>query len=231
MTDGIANLFVDVHPSKSNVSLILYGNCFWIASTISVYSLRHMVLRVLADGNTNSFRNALYDHSSSRLDIAFHGLCSKMKLNMRYRLQVSWWNSQVWMSFAASPERFVLQFCKYTWNLNGKFDFALRTYNQNISTSFPHQYCHSCFINRWTRQFNYSDTVNSFNIAICAFASKGLPIELVPCSDGWRRTWWQTIHTMSGLPVSSILQCTWNRHWGAYLQLFHVIGRLEPTFI
>jgi hypothetical protein len=33
-----------------------------------------------------------------------------------------------------------------------------------------------------------SDTVNSFNFAICAFASKCLPIGLVPCSDGWRRT-------------------------------------------
>jgi len=39
-----------------------------------------------------------------------------------------------------------------------------------------------------------SDTVNSSNFAICAFASKCLATELVPCSDGWRRTWWQTIH-------------------------------------
>jgi len=29
-----------------------------------------------------------------------------------------------------------------------------------------------------------SDSVNSFNLAICAFASKCFPIELVPCSDG-----------------------------------------------
>jgi len=33
-----------------------------------------------------------------------------------------------------------------------------------------------------------SDSVNSFNFAICAFASNCVPIELVPCSDGWRRT-------------------------------------------
>jgi len=33
-----------------------------------------------------------------------------------------------------------------------------------------------------------SDSVNSFNFAICAFASKCLPIELVTRSDGWRRT-------------------------------------------
>ena len=30
-----------------------------------------------------------------------------------------------------------------------------------------------------------SDTVNLFNFAICAFASKCLPFELGPCSDGW----------------------------------------------
>jgi len=30
-----------------------------------------------------------------------------------------------------------------------------------------------------------SDSVNSFNFAMCTFASKCLPIELVPCSDGW----------------------------------------------
>jgi hypothetical protein len=33
-----------------------------------------------------------------------------------------------------------------------------------------------------------SDTVNSFNFAICAFGRKYLPIELVPCTDGQRRT-------------------------------------------
>jgi len=29
-----------------------------------------------------------------------------------------------------------------------------------------------------------SDSVNSFNFAMCTFASKCFPIELVPCSDG-----------------------------------------------
>ena len=38
-----------------------------------------------------------------------------------------------------------------------------------------------------------SDSVNLFDFAMWAFASKCFPIELVPCSDGWRRTWWQTI--------------------------------------
>jgi len=52
-----------------------------------------------------------------------------------------------------------------------------------------------------------SDSVNSFNFAIWAFASKCFPIELVQCSDGLRRIWWQRIHMMPGLPVSSIPQC------------------------
>jgi len=76
-----------------------------------------------------------------------------------------------------------------------------------------------------------SDSVNSFNFAMCAFASKSLPTELVPCSDGWRWTWWQTIHMMPGLPVSSIPQCKQNHHEGACLDFFQAIECFEPTFI
>jgi len=76
-----------------------------------------------------------------------------------------------------------------------------------------------------------TDSVKSFNFAMWAFACKCFPIELVPCSDGWRRTWWQTIHVMAGLPVSSILQCKQNHHEGAWLQSFQAIGRFESTFV
>ena len=72
MTDFIANLFVDVHPSKANLTLFLDGNGFLIASTVSVYFLRQILLSVLEDGKTNSLCNALFDHSDSRFDIAFH---------------------------------------------------------------------------------------------------------------------------------------------------------------
>jgi hypothetical protein len=90
MTDIIANLFVDLHLSKAKLTLFLVGNCFLIGSTVSVYSFHHILLRVLADGNTNSLRNALYDRHSSRFDIALHGMCCETKPNMRYRFQVSW---------------------------------------------------------------------------------------------------------------------------------------------
>jgi hypothetical protein len=33
-----------------------------------------------------------------------------------------------------------------------------------------------------------SDSVNSCNFVMWAFTSKCFLIELVPCSDGWRRT-------------------------------------------
>jgi len=89
MTNVIANWFVDVHPSKAKLTLFVDGNCFLIPSTVSVYSLRQIVLRVLADGNTNSLRNALYDRVSSGFDIAFHGICAETKPHMRYRFQVS----------------------------------------------------------------------------------------------------------------------------------------------
>ena len=147
MTDVIANLFVNVYPSKAKLTLFVDGNCFLIASTVSVYSLRQILLTVLADGNTNSLRNALYDRRNSRFDIVLHGICAETKPNM--------WNSAVWKSFAASLERFVCQFSKYTWNMNGQFDFPLRTDNWNSSNSLPLQYGQSCFIDRWTSQFGY----------------------------------------------------------------------------
>jgi len=71
MTDVMASLFVDVHPSKAKLTLFRIGNCFLIASTVSAYSLRQMLLRVVADGRARSSRNAVYDHRSSRFDIAF----------------------------------------------------------------------------------------------------------------------------------------------------------------
>jgi hypothetical protein len=86
---------------------------------------------------------------------ALHGICAKTKPNMWYQFLVSWWNLAVWKSFAASLERFVCQFSKYTWNLNGKFDFPLQTYNQNSSTSLPLQYGQIYFIDGWTSKFGY----------------------------------------------------------------------------
>jgi len=74
MTDVIANLFVEVPSSNAKLTLFLVGNCFLIAFTVSEYSLRQMLLRVLADGSTSSLRNVLYDRRSSRFDIAFHGI-------------------------------------------------------------------------------------------------------------------------------------------------------------
>jgi len=70
-----------------------------------------------------------------------------------------------------------------------------------------------------------SDSANWFNFAIEAFASKCLPIVLVPCSDGCQRTWWQTIHIMPHLLLSSIPQFKLNRNEGACLELFRTIGR------
>jgi len=90
MTDIIANSFVDVHPSKAKLTLFLVGNCFLIASTVSQYSLRHMLLRVLADGSTSSLRNVVHDRRTSRIEVAFHGICAETNPNIRWGFQVSW---------------------------------------------------------------------------------------------------------------------------------------------
>jgi hypothetical protein len=74
MRDHIANVFVDVHPSKAKLTVFLDGNCFLIASTVSVYSLQQILLRVLADGNTKSLCNPLYERHGSRFDISFDGI-------------------------------------------------------------------------------------------------------------------------------------------------------------
>jgi len=76
-----------------------------------------------------------------------------------------------------------------------------------------------------------SYSINSFNFAMWAFASTCLPMELVPCSDWWRRTWWQTMHMIPGLLVSSIPQCKSYYHGDACVVLFRGIGRFVPTFI
>jgi len=54
MTDVMANLFVDIHPSKAKLTLFRTGNCFLIASTVSAYSFRQMLPSVVADGSTRS---------------------------------------------------------------------------------------------------------------------------------------------------------------------------------
>jgi len=74
MTDVMASLFVYVHLSKAKLTLFDIGNCFLIASTVSAYSLRQMLQRVVAEGRTRSSSNDLYDRRSSRFDIAFHGI-------------------------------------------------------------------------------------------------------------------------------------------------------------
>jgi len=76
-----------------------------------------------------------------------------------------------------------------------------------------------------------SDTVKSFNFAMCAFACKSFTIELVPCSDGWRRTWWQTLHRMPELPVPWIPQCKLNHNKSPCLQSFQAVARFKPTLI
>jgi len=82
MTDIMAGLFGDVHASKAKPTLLRDSKCLLIASTVSAYSLRQMLLRVVADGRTRSSRNALYDRCSSGLDIAFNGLWAETNPNM-----------------------------------------------------------------------------------------------------------------------------------------------------
>jgi len=82
MTHLIVSLFVEVHPAKAKLTLFCNGHSFFTASTVSAYSLGQMLLKVIAHGMTRSSHNALYDHCSSRFDIAFDGMYAETYPNM-----------------------------------------------------------------------------------------------------------------------------------------------------
>ena len=79
----MASFFVDVNQSQAKLTVFRDSNCFIIASTVSAYSLLEMLVRVGAEGSTESLRNAVYDHRSSRLDIAFHAIRAETNRNNR----------------------------------------------------------------------------------------------------------------------------------------------------
>jgi len=83
MTDVMADLFVEVHPSKAKLSLFRNGSWFFIVSTVGAYSLRQMLLRVVTDGRTRTSFNALDDRGSWKFVIAFHGMRAETNPNMR----------------------------------------------------------------------------------------------------------------------------------------------------
>jgi ribosomal protein L31 len=58
MTDVIANLFVEIHPSKAKLTSFHDGNSFVVASTVSKYFLQQTLLRMLPDVSSGVLRNA-----------------------------------------------------------------------------------------------------------------------------------------------------------------------------
>jgi len=200
----MASLFVDVHPSKAKQTLFRIRNCFLIASTVSAYSIQQMLLRVVADGRTRSSRNAFNNRGNSRFDIVFHGICAETNPNMREQFHVSWWNSEDSKSLAPSLKHFVCHFGQYgsNWISNMIYLCKLTIVIPRLPCLFRMAKAVSStveLVNSVT-----SDSVNSFNFVMWLFASKCFPNEVVSCSDGWRRTWWQMIHMMPGLPGSLI---------------------------
>ena len=203
----MTSVFVDVHRSKAKLTLFRDGNSFLIVSTACAWYLQQMFPKLIADGSTRSSRDALCDHRSSRCDVAFHRSWAETNPNMRKRFHVSWWNSDVSKYSAASLECVVHHFGQYgiicMWNMIWLCKVTI------VIPQLPSLFRMAKAVPSTIKLVNSvtCDSVNLFNFAMIAFASKCFPIELVPCSDGWPRTWWQTIHMMPGLPVPSILQC------------------------
>ena len=113
MTDVMASLFVDDEQSKAKLTLFRDGNCCLIASMVTTYSLQQMLLSVVVDGSTKWSCNAFYNRRSSRFDIAFHGIWAETDPKMRLWFHVSWWNSEVSKSLAASLECYVCNFGQF----------------------------------------------------------------------------------------------------------------------
>jgi len=78
----MATLSVDIHLSKAILTSSIHRNCIIIASTISDYSLRQMLLKVLTDGSTSSHHTASFDRSNCRFDNPFHGILAESNPNM-----------------------------------------------------------------------------------------------------------------------------------------------------
>jgi len=230
MTEIMAGLYIDVPLSRAELTLFHHGNCFLIASTDSAYCVGQMLQRVIADGSTRSWHNALYDCPNSWIDIEFHRIWDKTNPNMRERFLMSWWNSEVSQSSAANLERFVFHFSQYGFACTSNMVFLCEL--TIVIPQLPGLFRIAKAVSSTVELVNLvpSDFVNSFNFAMWAFASKCFRIELFPCSDGWRRTWWQMIQMMAGPPVSSILQCKPNCHEDPCLELFQPLGGFEPTF-
>ena len=58
MTDIMASPCVDFHLSNAKLSSLWAGNCLLIASTVSQFSIWHMMVRVVVDGPTRLLCNA-----------------------------------------------------------------------------------------------------------------------------------------------------------------------------
>jgi len=116
-------------------------------------------------------------------------------------------------------------------NLDVKYEFSLGTYYCNSWTSLALQNGQSAFIDNGSTQFSTFWLCWFVPLFDVSFANKCFPIEAVRCSDGWRRTWWQTLHMITALPISSIPQWTYYGHEDACLESFQVIARFEHTFI
>jgi len=144
---------------------------------------------------------------------------------------MSWWNSEVWKSLAAGLQCFVSHF--------GQYGLSWMTYMNvlyYLTIVIPRLLCVFRIANAASSTIELvisvtSNYVNSFNFVMWAFSLQCFHIELVPYSVGSRRTWWQMILMIWGLPVSSIWQCNSNLHQDACLESFQAIGHFELTFI
>jgi len=207
MSDVTPDLFILVHPSKAKLSWFLDRNFFLIASIVSAFS----------PGKCCSECWQMVAPTCSVMyymtDIVLGLLSSFMEYEPK---QIQTWGcdsrclGEVWQFespllcvWSVSSVSSVNIEQIYIPNMNFLCELTIVIPRPSCLVNMAKAVSSTVdLVNKVT-----SDSVNSFNFAMCDCANRCFPIEWVPFSDRWGRTWWQMINMMPGLQVFSMPQC------------------------
>jgi len=155
-----------------------------MVSTVSAYSLWQTLLRGWLTVTPNRFEIHC-------MTIETHSMISH---SMEHELKQSliWCNDSRCLGETRSLKVLWCQFRAFCLSIQWvyfkpKYQIWIHWRTYNCIPLLPFTWVwQSSFIDCRNWSVGYFWHVNSFNFAMCTFASQYLPIELVPCSDGWR---------------------------------------------
>jgi len=198
------NLYIDVQPSRAILTIFLDGNWFFIASTVGCipsgkwYSACRQTIAptlfcthymtAVAQGFI------LLSLESEQKQILTWGSNSRCHGEIRQFQSPS---LPVWTDLSVTS----VSICKtQMWKMNLLCKLTI------VIPQLPCLFSLAKAVSSTIDLVNSitSNSVSWFIFAMRNFASKCFCIALVPCSDGWWRTWWQIKHMTPRLWFSSI---------------------------